>query len=603
MKPSCIPLVSKAIGLAISSAVCSLSQAAILTWDGGGSGTGTSLNTGTNWSGDALPVATDTARWNGSPGGNLALTMSGALGGGAGTAGLILDFTSSQTGNVSISGNTIRVSDISVAAGAGTISLPIIQIGGLSSTSSHAITNNSSHNVSQGSLLKGGGGTRNITITGSSDYTITGRIDPSTTTDSNGMNIIKSGSGTLFLDGDSATPTNKWNSLLTINSGAVRISNSFSLGLDGSAVAGTGHTSISGGASTARLELTGGISVAEIINLNGKDNATNDHFVNVGGNNTLSGALTLNTGGNIYNFRSDGGKLTISGDLALTGSAATKTINTAGSGNMDLTGVIGNGSGTIRVAKAGGGTLTFTNSNTYTGTTTISEGKFMANNTSGSATGSGIVSVSSGAGFGGTGSISGTLNVSGTLAPGASVETLGSGTLNLNDGSIFAYEVDSSAALSSGADLMKVNGNLNLAGTVALTFADVAITDTAFTVGTTLSLINYTGSWNGGLFTFGGDELENNDVFTTGVNMWRIVYDAAEGGGNFVDEHAAGPDHFVNIIAVPEPSALLLGPMVIVLLLTRRQREQQAGTRRMDRDPYPPATQNPSLHSPPFPIG
>ena len=76
-------------------------------------------------------------------------------------------------------------------------------------------------------------------------------------------------------------------------------------------------------------------------------------------------------------------------------------------------------SGTGGLDKAGGftvgpGTLTLTNANTYTGGTTISAGRLLANNSSGSGTGSGAVTVSNGAILGGTGTISGPVTVSST---------------------------------------------------------------------------------------------------------------------------------------------------------------------------------------------
>lgn len=76
------------------------------------------------------------------------------------------------------------------------------------------------------------------------------------------------------------------------------------------------------------------------------------------------------------------------------------------------------------------GSPSLTGANTYIGGTTVSGGTLFANNTSGSATGSGAVLIQSGAGLGGTGIISGvvTLQLGGKLAPGNS----GIGTLTIN---------------------------------------------------------------------------------------------------------------------------------------------------------------------------
>ena len=542
-------------------------------WD---NGAGDSvINTAANWNADGTPIGTnagisDTIRWDGSVAGNLTLGFTGAFGGGGGTAGLIVDVTAAQTSSLSATVNTIRVKDVSIASGAGAVTFGPIQIGGLSaSATSHTITTNSANGVIQDVLLKGGGNGRTVTFAGSGNYTINGRIDP-IGADTNGFNLVKDGSGTLFLKADSGVaPTNKWNSLLTITNGAVRISNSHALGLAGNGA--TGITTISSNVG-ARLELTGGISVAETFDIKGKGGAsTSSHILNVSGDNSITGVITLNTGGNDYNITSTSGKLTVSSSLAVGGgSVASKILRIAGAGDVDLTGTVGNGTGTISTVKAGGGILTLTGANGYSGNTTLTEGTLLANNTSGSATGAGTVNVASGATLGGTGAISGAVNVSGVLSPGASVATLATGTLGLLHNSTYAYELDSAAEPDLGADLHKINGNLNLSGTVTLTLSDLALTDVTFAEGTTFSLFNYTGSWNNGLFTFSGNELSNNEPFTAGLNTWKIIYGAAEGGSNHSGEFAGGTDSFVNIVAVPEPSSVFFAGLGVLLLFRRR---------------------------------
>jgi len=92
--------------------------------------------------------------------------------------------------------------------------------------------------------------------------------------------------------------------------------------------------------------------------------------------------------------------------------------------------------GTNGLAKSGNGTVTLTGTNTYSGTTTVSVGTLLVNNTSGSGTGTGNVIVDAGAILGGTGTIApgagNSISVSGEIAPG----TAGSiGELTFNSAS------------------------------------------------------------------------------------------------------------------------------------------------------------------------
>lgn len=232
--------------------------------------------------------------------------------------------------------------------------------------------------------------------------------------------------------------------------------------------------------------------------------------------------------------------------------------------------------GSSRVLKTGDGSTTLTGINNFSGITDVNAGVLLVN---GSLTGLGTVTVAGGATLGGTGSIAGAVSVSGTLAPGASIESLATGTLTLNNGSTFAYEMNSAGVT---ADFLKVTGDLVLdnssGGKVYLTLADLALSPVAFAPNTTLSLINYTGAWNGGFFTYGSNELADNEVFTAGANTWQIHYGATSGGLNFVGDQVAGG--FVNLTstsltAVPEPGSLLaLGCLVGSGILLRSRRRK-----------------------------
>ena len=90
-------------------------------------------------------------------------------------------------------------------------------------------------------------------------------------------------------------------------------------------------------------------------------------------------------------------------------------------------GIIGENAGVANVVKVGGGTLTLTGANDYTGTTTITQGTLAVSNTAGSGTGSGAVTVQTTATLAGSGSIGGGVSVEagGFIAPGnAGIATL-----------------------------------------------------------------------------------------------------------------------------------------------------------------------------------
>jgi len=267
---------------------------------------------------------------------------------------------------------------------------------------------------------------------------------------------------------------------------------------------------------------------------------------------------------------SGGGGSIVTGNVLSDGSTVTLD-STHGSYTLSALSPIG---GSNNIAKEGAGTVVLAGTNTYSGTTMVNEGRLLV---SGSLTGSGTVSVAPGATLGGIGSIAGPVIVNGILAPGASIESLSSGALTLNSGSTFVYEMDSSAGSSVAADLQKVFGNLALNGTVTLDLTNLAEPAGEFAAGTTLSLINYAGTWNGGFFTYDTQVLTNGATFTAGFNTWQINYDAISGGLNFASEYTSG--HFITLTAVPEPGSwLALGCLLGSGTFLRRCQRKPVGT-------------------------
>lgn len=92
------------------------------------------------------------------------------------------------------------------------------------------------------------------------------------------------------------------------------------------------------------------------------------------------------------------------------------------SGNLTLNGIVS----VTDLIKRGAGSLTLTGENTYSYGTHVEAGTLLVNNTTGSGTGTGNVTVAAGATLGGTGSISGSVDVEndGRINPGANTGTL-----------------------------------------------------------------------------------------------------------------------------------------------------------------------------------
>ncbi len=130
--------------------------------------------------------------------------------------------------------------------------------------------------------------------------------------------------------------------------------------------------------------------------------------------------------------------------------------------DSDFRGRITSGS----VTKVGKGELKLSGSNTYTGTTAIRSGTLHVNNTAGSATGTGNVTVQEGGTLTGEGIITGAVNVQsgGTLKPGGSgtgTKTTVNNNVTLSSGSVFSVRVN---PLFKMADCLAVTGKLTLAG-------------------------------------------------------------------------------------------------------------------------------------------
>ncbi len=277
--------------------------------------------------------------------------------------------------------------------------------------------------------------------------------------------FTKSGPGTLVLSGSNSLsgPLNVDTSSSTANDGALRITDSAAMANVNSPIAIRNNNS---GSSTLQLDGTAGaITLAQNINLAGR-NVPVPAIENVAGDNTLLGDLSLTVGGGYYWIQSDSGTLTNAGVFPASTPGGIRILTFLGNGDHVVSGVIQNGSGggTVTLIKSGRGSLRLEGDNTYSGTTTVSNGTLSID---GSLAG-GAVTVSGGT-LNGTGVIGGPVTVlpAGTLSPGG--VAIGALTLDnslTNEGTILLRLEKSDGDLTN--DAIHCLGNLAYGGTLQL---------------------------------------------------------------------------------------------------------------------------------------
>jgi fibronectin-binding autotransporter adhesin len=397
-----------------------------------------------------------------------------------------------------------------------------------------------------------------------------------------GGSLVKTGSGTLSLTG-----ANTFDGGLTIENGTVEAKVS-------PAALGAGTVAMGGAGSTGATLITGK-ALSNAFTINAPDSGSVIIGANGGGSGfTLSGGITLNGGLTIqtYNNVISGatkatagitGGITGTGDVVLDnlGLAAnafnitTNAINHTGSLTLQ-----GTATGDTTIGAAIGANVTGVTQNsatsrlvlsgvsTYTGATNVNAGVLAVNGSLANTS----TTVGSGGTLQGSGSIAGAVTVQsgGIIAAGNSIESLATGALTLGGGSTFAYEIDKDAAAGVAGDLTAVTGNLTLdvSNLAILTLTELG-TAGSWTAGDKLTLISYSGTWNGGLFDYGGTLADDSTINFSGMD-WTFNYNDTAAGTNYTGDLTGSS--YVTMTAIPEPNvAALLGGLSVLALLRRRR--------------------------------
>jgi fibronectin-binding autotransporter adhesin len=379
-------------------------------------------------------------------------------------------------------------------------------------------------NLGTGAVTLGGATGSRIVTVNSNTLTVGGTI-------SGGRGLSKAGAGTLVLTNTASTYTG----ITQVSAGILEVSKLADAGLNsslGAPVAAGGNTVLSG---TGTLRYVGsGDSTNRVLTL------SSTPTLDASG----SGALLLTSGSNAFGASNSAVTFTLAG---------TSTANNTYNGNLG-----NNGSGVVALTKTGTGKWVLSGNTSYSGATNVNAGTLIVNGTH---SGTGAVSVASGAKLGGGGVLAASTTISGILAPGSSIGTLTiandvawQGSAAVGSATSWQYEL----GLSNTSDLLSITGASSefIKDTSLGSFFNFDFLGST-TIGT-FTLVDWASTAN-----LGGGALGTNFLLTdfSYTNL---------GGGNTGMFSMAGSQ--LNFTVIPEPNlAALLGGFGVIALLRRRR--------------------------------
>lgn len=535
-----------------------------LYFDTNGATLGTSISfTGTDsvgnyWNTDSTGGAGTFSSWALGPNSTTMVFSAGTNG----TSGQTLSFgTSVETGGIVVEEGLVQLRAVtsgsqSVSIGAGGVVVnsgyfrPSATLGqgavpqGIILTTSQTFTNNSS--VADGGiwaydLINQAGQNVTLTISGTGRQTIVG----------NGNGIVANAStGTLSLVVDTSSEV-LFQALNTYNGNTTLVGNGIYVVDNASGASGTPGSPTNGAFGRGTVTLSSG--TVQMRSRTG----TNNYFYN----STVLGAdlKIVSTGS------TNEGRLRMLGPVTISGTS--RRVNVAASSNvstkalLELGNTVGDGGAGLGLTKEGLGTLLISGTTTYTGVTAIDQGEIQVTGRIGAG-----VAINSSGTLAGTGTVVGAvaLGNGGTLATGLdAIGTLNTGDLNTFGGGTLAMELNTTSITS---DRVVVTGNLSLDSNDAtvLTLTDLGA-NVALTLGTTFTLIDYSGTWDpSGLVTYNSNVLADDEIFTFGANQYQISYNGVSGLDSAVTLTTVVPEAATSLLTG-------LGLMVAVMGWRRRR--------------------------------